>query len=85
VVADASEGKQGRALPTGRVPVVSPEALDDDAPDRVLLFVPELLDEVRRSCPGIEASGGRWVVLDPDPHELEPVAARAALTEWSDG
>lgn len=75
LVADASAAKQGRCLPVGRVPVVSPEELDAARPDRVVLFVPELLDEVRRTCPAVEAHGGRWVVLDPFPVEIEVSAA----------
>lgn len=66
-VADASPAKQGRALPCSRVPVISPEALVDAAPDRVLLFVPDLLDEVRAALPQVEAGGGAWVVLEPSP------------------
>ncbi|WP_402374461.1 class I SAM-dependent methyltransferase [Isoptericola rhizosphaerae] len=77
-VADAAPGKQGRCLPVGRVPVVAPEALPELQPDRVVLFVPELLDEVRQTCPEVEERGGRWVVLDPYPIEKDP-AARAAV------
>ena len=42
-------------------------------PDRVLLFVPDLLPEVRRAMPEVEDNGGRWVVMDPMPREIEPV------------
>lgn len=84
-VADASPGKQGRTLPVGRIPVVAPDELDALRCDRVLLFVPELLDEVRRSCPGVEARGGRWVVLDPVPHETRPAVEAAATTRGSEG
>ncbi|MCA5892895.1 methyltransferase C-terminal domain-containing protein [Isoptericola sp. NEAU-Y5] len=76
-VADASPGKQGRCLPVGRVPVVAPGALEGLGVDRVVLFVPELLDEVRRACPFVEARGGRWVVLDPHPVEVPPVGGGA--------
>ena len=30
-------------------------------PDAVLLFVPDLLAEVRDAYPGVETAGGRWV------------------------
>jgi hypothetical protein len=30
----------------------------------VLLFVPDLLEEVRAAYPQVEESGGRWVVAD---------------------
>jgi hypothetical protein len=42
-------------------------------PDKVLLFVPDLLNEVRQALPEIELNGGRWVVLDPTPREIDPV------------
>lgn len=69
-VADASTAKHGRTMPGGRVPIVSPADLVALRPDRVLLFVPDLLDEVRRALPEIEEQGGRWVVLDPMPREV---------------
>jgi hypothetical protein len=33
-------------------------------PDAVLLFVPDLREEVSAQFPAIEASGGKWVTLD---------------------
>lgn len=38
-------------------------------PDRVLLFVPDLLPEVRAAYPEIERNGGLWVVMDPAPRK----------------
>ncbi len=72
-IADASEAKHGRTMPGNRIPIISPGALVGLKPDRVLLFVPDLLDEVRAALPEIEENGGRWVVLDPMPREVEPV------------
>lgn len=72
-IADASTAKHGRTMPGNRVPIVSPADLVGLTPDRVLLFVPDLLNEVRKALPEIEANGGRWVVLDPMPREVEPV------------
>jgi hypothetical protein len=73
-VADASTGKHGRTMPGNRIPIVSPADLVAMRPERVLLFVPDLLPEVRRALPEIESNGGRWVVLDPMPREVEPTA-----------
>ena len=73
-VADASTGKHGRTMPGNRIPIVSPTDLVELRPERVLLFVPDLLPEVRKALPAIESNGGRWVVLDPMPREVEPVA-----------
>jgi hypothetical protein len=61
-------------MPGNRIPIVSPADLVELRPERVLLFVPDLLPEVRKALPDIERNGGRWVVLDPMPHEVEPVA-----------
>jgi len=73
-VADASTAKHGRTMPGNRIPIVSPSDLVELRPERVLLFVPDLLPEVRKALPAIEGNGGRWVVLDPMPREIEPVA-----------
>ena len=50
-VADAATGKHGRTMPGNRIPIVSPADLVAERPDRVLLFVPDLLPEVRRALP----------------------------------
>ena len=71
-VADAAPGLHGRTMPGNRIPIVSPGDLVAKRPDKVLLFVPDLLNEVRQSLPEIELNGGQWVVLDPMPREIEP-------------
>jgi C-methyltransferase C-terminal domain/Putative zinc binding domain len=71
-VADAAEGLHGRTMPGSRIPIVSPSELVATRPDKVLLFVPDLLNEVRQALPEIELNGGRWVVLDPMPREIDP-------------
>lgn len=60
-VADASPGKHGCRMPGTDVPVVSPSELVTAAPDLAILFVPDLLPEVRAALPEIEQRGGRWV------------------------
>lgn len=72
VVADSADAKQGRAIPGSRIPIVPPEQMVQDGPDRVLLFVADLLPEVRESWPQIEARSARWVLLDPVPEEVVP-------------
>ena len=69
-IGDASTGKQGRTLPGARIPIIPPDSPALLGADRVLLFVPDLLEEVRAELPDIEANGGRWVVLDPMPREI---------------
>ncbi|MFE6971570.1 class I SAM-dependent methyltransferase [Isoptericola sp. NPDC057653] len=76
-VVDASPAKQGRAMPGGpgpRVPVLGPDLFAEVRPDRVLLLVPDLLDEVRSAHPEVEAFGGRWVVAEPELVEVEPLS-----------
>jgi hypothetical protein len=63
-VADASPAKQGLRMPGTRIPIISPKELTERRPDVVLVFVPDLLGEVRAAYPGIEANGGRWIAAD---------------------
>ncbi len=60
-VADASPDKHGRRMPGTDIPIVAPDELVAARPDVVLLFVSDLLDEVRAALPQVEAAGGRWV------------------------
>jgi C-methyltransferase C-terminal domain/Putative zinc binding domain len=60
-VADASPDKHGRRMPGTDIPIIAPEALVAARPDVVLLFVSDLMDEVRAALPQIEAAGGTWV------------------------
>ncbi|OBI52641.1 class I SAM-dependent methyltransferase [Mycobacterium sp. E796] len=60
-VADASPAKQGRRIPGTDVGIISPEQLIAADPDRVMLTLPDLYDEVRRAYPQLE---GRWSI-DP--------------------
>lgn len=60
-VADASPAKHDARMPGTGIPVISPDELKRRRPDTVLLFVPDLLDELRRSLPEIETAGGKWM------------------------
>jgi C-methyltransferase C-terminal domain/Putative zinc binding domain len=60
-VADASPAKQGRRMPGTDIAIISPEQLIAADPDVVLLTLPDMYEEVRRSYPQLE---GRWQV-DP--------------------
>ena len=51
-VIDASPAKQGLRMPGTDIPVAGPAQLAADRPDAVLLFVPDLLAEVRDAYPG---------------------------------
>jgi hypothetical protein len=63
-VADASRSKQGRRMPGTDIRVISPVDLTERRPDAVVLFLPDLLGEVRRRLPQVEASGGMWLTTD---------------------
>ena len=63
-VVDASPAKQGLRMPGTDIPVVHPAQLAACQPDAVLLFLADLLAEVRAAFPEVEAAGGRWVDAD---------------------
>lgn len=58
-IVDGSPAKQGRRMPGTRIPIVSPDVLLAEEPDEILLMLPDLLDELRESWPGLR---DRWVV-----------------------
>jgi hypothetical protein len=63
-VVDASPAKQGLRMPGTDIPIVSPDRLADYRPAAIVLFVSDLLPEVRAAFPEVEAAGGRWVSAD---------------------
>jgi hypothetical protein len=67
MVSDASPAKQGTRMPGTDIPIVAPEELVKSRPDYVVVFVPYLVPELRTALPQIEAAGGAWVTLDPEP------------------
>jgi hypothetical protein len=71
-VADGSAAKHGRTMPGARIPIIAPDDLIRRRPDVVLLFVPDLLAEVRDALPEVERSGGRWAVSEPRPRLVDP-------------
>jgi SAM-dependent methyltransferase len=63
-VADASRAKQGLRMPGTGIEIISPAELTARGPDVVLLFVPDLMAEVREAYPEVEASGAKWIDAD---------------------
>ena len=63
-VVDASPAKQGLRMPGTDIPVIGPAQLAERRPDAVLLFVADLMAEVRSAFPEVEAAGGQWVDVD---------------------
>jgi len=72
-VADASPPKQGRRFPGVGIPIIAPDEILARRPDEVVLFVPDMLDEIRQRFPEVERGGGRWVVLEPAPRVVDPL------------
>ena len=60
-IVDTSRSKHGRRMPGTDIPIVGPSTLARQMAADVLLFVPDLLAEVRRAFPEVESSGGQWV------------------------
>jgi hypothetical protein len=63
-VADASPAKNGRRMPGSDIPVIGAAELIARTPDAVLVFVADLIAEVRAAYPKIEENGGRWIAAD---------------------
>ncbi len=63
-IVDVSPSKHGRRIPGTDIPIIGPAKLLSDRPDAVLLFVPDLLPEVRHTYPEVERAGGEWVNAD---------------------
>jgi hypothetical protein len=51
-------------MPGTDIPVAAPAELAARRPGAVLLFVPDLLAEVRDAFPDVETAGGRWVDVE---------------------
>ena len=66
-VVDASPAKQGLRMPGTGIPVIGPAQLAKRQPDAVLLFVADLMAEVRSAFPEVEAAGGKWVDVETLP------------------
>ncbi len=65
-VADASPHKQGKFLPGSRIPVVSPERIEIEKPDYVLVLPWNLLDEITQQYAVVRSWGARFVVAIPE-------------------
>ena len=63
-VVDASPAKQGLRMPGTDIPVIRPAELATRRPAVVILFVADLLAEVRSTYPEVEDNGGSWILAD---------------------
>jgi hypothetical protein len=71
-VADGAPAKHGRRFPGVGIPIVAPDEVVTRHPDEVVLFVTDMLAEMRRRIPEVEAGGGRWVIVDPTVRTVSP-------------
>ena len=71
-VADGAPAKQGRRMPGVGIPIVAPDAVVARRPDEVVLFVTDMLAEMRRRMPEVEAGGSSWVIVDPAVRVVTP-------------
>jgi hypothetical protein len=69
-IADASSAKRDRRMPGTGISIQSVETLLRARPDLVLVFVPDMVEEVRRSLPEVEKWGGRFAVPLPEPRVI---------------
>ena len=65
-VVDRNPAKQGRLLPGSRIPVRTPEAIQAEKPDYVLILPWNLKDEVSRQNSSVREWGGRFVTAIPE-------------------
>ncbi|TCK20918.1 methyltransferase C-terminal domain-containing protein [Pseudonocardia endophytica] len=63
-IADGGGAKQGKRTPGSGIPIVAPSDMIAAKPDTVLLFLGDMLNEMRGAMPEIERNGGRWVIAD---------------------
>jgi hypothetical protein len=65
-VADANPHKQGKYLPGSRIPVVSPDRIDLEKPDYILVLPWNLLTEITQQFASVKVWGARFVVAVPE-------------------
>ncbi len=66
-VADKSPYKQGKLMPGVHIPVVSPDRIEKDAPDLLVVLAWNFFDEIRKQQKAHEARGGKFVLPVPAP------------------
>jgi hypothetical protein len=54
-VCDASPGKQGKYLPGSRIPILPPEALEQERPDTILILPWNIADEIKAQLSHLDA------------------------------
>ncbi|MCI5192035.1 MAG: class I SAM-dependent methyltransferase [Candidatus Electrothrix sp. AU1_5] len=65
-VCDAAPSKQGKYLPGSRIPILDPSALQEYAPDYVLILPWNLKEEIMQQLNSIRSWNGRFVAAVPE-------------------
>ncbi len=65
-VADLSPHKQGKYLPGSHIPVLGPEAIDEQRPDFIVIFPWNLKDEVIEQLGHARDWGAKFIVAVPE-------------------
>lgn len=70
-LADRNVLKQGRLSPGMHIPVVSPEEIDRQSPDYLLILAWNFADEIMAQQDGFRQRGGRFIIPIPEPRVVE--------------
>ncbi len=68
---DLNPHKQGSFLPGTHIPIRSPDAIDAERPDVILILPWNLKDEVMQQLAFIRDWGGRFVTASPETRVLD--------------
>ncbi|MAP49345.1 MAG: hypothetical protein CMH90_07710 [Oceanicaulis sp.] len=63
-VCDAAPSKQGKLLPGSHIPIRSPEALEQDPPDYLVIFPWNIADEIERQLAHLKRQGTQFITSD---------------------
>ncbi|AXK36490.1 class I SAM-dependent methyltransferase [Streptomyces armeniacus] len=75
---DTTDLKQGKVLPGSHVPVRTPEYAREHAPDHYLLLAWNYTEEILRKERAFLESGGKFIVLHPEPSVVSAESLAAA-------
>lgn len=65
-VCDAAPSKQGKFMPGSHIPILSPDALQEDNPDIVVILPWNIAEEIRRQLEAHSRRGARFATAIPE-------------------